>query len=301
MRASLQQLDSFYWVARLGGFHAAARHQNLTQPTISSRIQELEEILGAKLFERGGYRATITPFGRSILAQAEQMLQLADQIEHAARRAYPLRGLLRLGTNEATMMSGLIELLSVFKVNFPDRKVHLTIDVGATLARKLVQRELDMTLLMEPVAAPHIVDQAIGRCELLWVAAAGQALPKREMTPADVAALAIVVTPPPSALYSTMAAWFRAADCAFDPPSTCNSVGMMTQMVAAGYAVALLPKTIAQPGIDGGLLRAMAVKPKIAPRTYYIAYPDDEPGLADGTIARLAQEVLTRSGLLLPL
>ncbi|WP_328806036.1 LysR family transcriptional regulator [Paraburkholderia solitsugae] len=39
-------------MARLGGFHAAARHQHLTQPTISARIQEFEEHLGVQLFRR---------------------------------------------------------------------------------------------------------------------------------------------------------------------------------------------------------------------------------------------------------
>lgn len=301
MRASLQQLESFYWIARLGGFHAAARHQHLTQPTISSRIQELEDILGAKLFERGGYRAQITPFGRTILAQAEKMLQLADQIEHAARQAHPLHGLLRLGTNESTATTGLIALLSALKTAFPELKVQLTIDVGATLSRKLIARELDMTLLIDPLPAPHVIDEAIGRCALQWVASPGQGLSKRELTPADLASLPIVVTPPPSSLHSAMAEWFRAGQCAFDDVSTCNSIGTMVQMVAAGYAVALLPQTIVQPGIDSGALRALAVKPKIAPRAYYVSYLRDEQGLADGAIVRIAREVLTRSGLLLPL
>jgi DNA-binding transcriptional LysR family regulator len=46
MRISLQQIETFYWVARLGGFHAAARHQHLTQPTISARIQDSKSISG---------------------------------------------------------------------------------------------------------------------------------------------------------------------------------------------------------------------------------------------------------------
>jgi len=46
MRYSFDQLESFYWVAHLGGFRAAARQQHLSQPTVSARIHELERILG---------------------------------------------------------------------------------------------------------------------------------------------------------------------------------------------------------------------------------------------------------------
>jgi hypothetical protein len=40
MGHSLQQIETFYWTARRGGFHAAA-HRHLTYPTIYARIQEL--------------------------------------------------------------------------------------------------------------------------------------------------------------------------------------------------------------------------------------------------------------------
>ena len=301
MRATLQQIESFYWVARLGGFHAAARHQHLTQPTISARVHELEEILGCKLFERSAYRAEITPLGRDVLTQAEKMLRMADELEKTAKQGNPMRGLLRLGTNESTAMAGLIELLGELKIHFPDLRVELTVDVGTTLSRKLNARELDLTLLTDPVSAPHVVDEAIGRAELAWVASARMPLSKRELTPADIALLPIVTMPPPSSLHGVVAAWFRGANCPFENFSTCNSLSLMVQLVAAGHAVALLPRAIVKDGIEGGILRVIAAKPLIAPRTYYVSYLREEKGLEDGAIVRMAREVLMQTGLLLPL
>src|ERR1700750_2878666 len=97
MRISLQQIETFYWAARLGGFHAAARHQHLTQPTVSARIQELESQLGVQLVERDRGRRGLTIVGRDALAQAERMLKLADEFGQLAERRDPMRGLLRLG------------------------------------------------------------------------------------------------------------------------------------------------------------------------------------------------------------
>ena len=54
MRLTLAQIETFYWIARLGSFHAAARRLSLTQPSISGRIRELELDLGCALFDRTG-------------------------------------------------------------------------------------------------------------------------------------------------------------------------------------------------------------------------------------------------------
>ena len=51
-RFSLPQLEAFLWVARLGSFRAAGERLNVTQPTISLRIRDLETALGTRLLER---------------------------------------------------------------------------------------------------------------------------------------------------------------------------------------------------------------------------------------------------------
>jgi DNA-binding transcriptional LysR family regulator len=73
-RSSLAQLEAFYWVARLGGFRAAAEQLHRTQPTISLRIQELESALGVALFDRSGSRIQLTGAGREMMPYVEQIL-----------------------------------------------------------------------------------------------------------------------------------------------------------------------------------------------------------------------------------
>ena len=91
MRATLNQLEAFYWIARLGGFHAAATRLNLTQPTVSLRIRGLEEALGVRLFERAGRQAGLTTEGRHLLPQAERMIGLAEELQMKTALSDPLR------------------------------------------------------------------------------------------------------------------------------------------------------------------------------------------------------------------
>lgn len=301
MRPSFQQLEAFYWVTRLGGFHAAARQLHLTQPTISMRIRELEDALDLKLFKRTRQRAEITPAGREVFLQAEKMLRLADELAGIASRSDSLRGLLRLGANESTAITGLTELLSRLKATYPRLKVELTIDVGAVLSRKLNARELDMAILSDPISAPHVLDEAIGMVKLGWVGSLRLALPKRELTPVEAGSLPIVVTPDPSTLHSVVKEWFRSEGVDFDNYSTCNSMALMTKLVIAGHAIAVLPLSAVQAEIKLGTVHALPTKPSIGTRTYYLSYLRDQRGLEDGAIVRMAREVLMQSGLLMPL
>src|SRR5579864_6427334 len=155
MRVSIQQIETFYWTARLGGFHAAARHQHLTQPTISARIHELETQLGAQLFERGRGRSGLTLVGQDALAQAEKILKLADEFGRVAEQRDPMRGLLRLGANESTALAGLASLLTQLKAAYPALRIEITVDLGVALSRKLVARELDIAILNESCRPAH--------------------------------------------------------------------------------------------------------------------------------------------------
>ena len=299
MRPSLHQLDAFYWVARLGGFHAAARHLHLTQPTISARIQELEDVLGIKLFERARQRAEITAAGRDVFAHAEKMLRLADELTSIADRRNAFRGLLRLGANESTAITGLTELLRRLKASYPALKIELTVDIGTALSRKLNARELDVAILSDPVSAPHVVDDAIGMVELGWVGSPRLELPQRELTPADAASLPIVAMSEPSTLNSVMADWLRSGNVEVENVSTCNSMALMIRLAAAGHAIAFLPLSTVRMEITNGSVCVLPAKPAIGARMYYMSYLRDQRALKGGALTRLAREVLVASGLLM--
>jgi DNA-binding transcriptional LysR family regulator len=55
---------------RDGSFSRAARTFNIAQPTISARIQGLEQVVGGPLFRRGGRSIVLTELGESFLLRA---------------------------------------------------------------------------------------------------------------------------------------------------------------------------------------------------------------------------------------
>lgn len=73
MKFSLDQILTFVAVVDHGGFAPAGRAQNRAQTAVSYAIQRLESQLGDQLFDRSGYRPTLTPAGLALLPYARRI------------------------------------------------------------------------------------------------------------------------------------------------------------------------------------------------------------------------------------
>lgn len=272
MRASLAQLEAFYWIARLGSFHAAARHLHVTQPTVSARIAELERLLGARLFHRDRQRAELTARGRGMVNPVDRMLKLSDDIAQHSASSRTLRGLLRLGAVESVALLALPNLLPRFIANYPELKVELTLDVGSGLSRKLNAGELDVAILTDPQVNDTISVEPVGHIELDWMASSRLKLPQREIRPRDLQSLPIFTMPSPSTIFQSMDHWFSQADVEPGHVSICNSLALMARLIVEGQGVAVLPTALMRAEIESGQVQVLQCKMTVRPGTMAIAY-----------------------------
>ena len=85
-------------VYRLRHFAKAAEHCGVTQPTLSSMIQKLEDELGLRIFDRSSQPVSPTPAGRLVVEQAWRVLVRANKIKDIVAEAKrSTRGQFRLG------------------------------------------------------------------------------------------------------------------------------------------------------------------------------------------------------------
>ena len=299
MRASLAQLEAFYWIARLGSFHAAARHLHITQPTVSARIAELEKLLGARLFLRDRQRAELTARGRSMLEPVDRMLRLSDDIAQHGSGNRPMRGLLRLGAVESVALLALTRLMPRLVADYPDLKVALTLDVGSELSRKLNAGELDVAILTDPQVNDSITVEPMGRIVLDWMASSQLKLPKREIRPRDLRTLPLYTMPNPSTIYLSMARWFSTADVEPEHVNSCNSLALLARLIVEGQGVAVLPTELMRAHIESGAVRVLNTRPEVADGTMAVAYSG--PVHRYRVLIRMIIKALNESGLMSPL
>jgi len=149
---TFEQIRTFLWVARLGGFRKAAERLHLSQPAISTRISNLEAELRVPLFERGPGQLVLTKQGTLLLTYAEQMLFVEEEIRQRVANSSETEGLLRVGASETIAQAWLPLFLKAFSEHYPRVNVDLTVDISLNLRTALLERSIDLVFLMGPIS-----------------------------------------------------------------------------------------------------------------------------------------------------
>jgi DNA-binding transcriptional LysR family regulator len=156
MRLTLRQLLIFTAVADTGSTTAAGLRLALSQSATSGALNELENLLGAQLFDRVGKRLLLNDNGRSLLPQARALLDGAQDIERqfglgttaAGRDVMPTR--LRIGASTTIGNYLLPPLVAGYLRAWPATGVDVQIGNTRDVAASVTRLEVDMGLIEGP-------------------------------------------------------------------------------------------------------------------------------------------------------
>lgn len=116
----LRQMRYLVAVAEELNFTRAATRCNVSQPPLSRAIQDLEQEIGARLFDRNKHQVALTPVGASLAADARKALAILDEgIERAHRTATGMDGTMAVGFGGSTVYSLLPSLIRRFREAVP--------------------------------------------------------------------------------------------------------------------------------------------------------------------------------------
>lgn len=148
-------LRSFHAVAHYGGFSAAARALNISQPTLSTQVKALETRYDVELFSRIGRRINLTPAGTELYQTTLRWTQNESEAEDLLNSFKGLHsGSLRIaavGPFHAT------DMIVAFKLRYP--KIDISIQFGNSRQsfERLLAYEADVGLIAEVNADPRVV------------------------------------------------------------------------------------------------------------------------------------------------
>lgn len=135
MRFDLTDLRLFCDVSDAGSMTAGAERSALALAAASTRIRNMEAVLGAALFTRSRQGVTPTPAGRAFLKHARTILgQAARMREDLSAFAGGLSGEVRLLANTNALTEFLPEALSSFLAAHP----HVSVDLEERLSDEIV-------------------------------------------------------------------------------------------------------------------------------------------------------------------
>ncbi len=248
----LNQLRYFCAVARTGSFTKAAEQEGIAQPSLSQQIRKLEDEVGSPLFERLGRHNRLTPFGETLLPEAEAILrQVAEAEFRLTALKEGVQGKLRVGVIPTILPYWLAPRLGGFLERFPDVDLHLTEATTARLIEALQAGDLDTAVVSLPIQSPEIVCSELFREGLCLVVGQGHPL-------AGAAAVRL------KELVSERMLLLREGHCLRDDVLTActraraefvsvfetDQIASIFPLVASGFGVSLIP-AMAAPHAEG--------------------------------------------------
>ncbi len=145
----IRHFKTFKSIIEEGNFSNAAMKLGYTQSTVTSQIQQLEQELSIKLFEKIGRNMVLTPFGKELIPYANELLNTVKKIKSIGKYGENITGELKIAVAESLMSYKLHTVLSLFKEKAPNVKLSIISLNCYAIKNILSNGEVDLGLMYD--------------------------------------------------------------------------------------------------------------------------------------------------------
>lgn len=240
---TLQQMRYLVSVADTLHFRRAAEAVNVTQPTLSAQLKEMELRLGAQLVERSRSRVMLTPVGREIVDRARRVLRDVQEIRDLARISQrPLGDTIKLGVVQSLGPYLLPVIVPDLHESHPDLRFYVREALADTLLDQLESGALDLLFFPLPLDRGDLVTEPVFHEPLRVVVSQEHPLAQKDtINPADLCGETLLTLEPGHRLYDQVRHLSEMYQAELSHDFEGTSLDTLRQMVAMGMGITLLP------------------------------------------------------------
>ena len=259
---NLHHLRYFLAVSRTGGFTPAAREMNVTQPTVSSGISELERSLGVQLFNRDSRHMELTMEGRLLMNYALQVEDLLDEVGEKLERRELLPGEgFRFGAIDAAVIYLLPEILKRYMRENPGVKLSAQVAPSRYLIEDLLMNRSEFAIVSLPYNHPKIDTVILYRDRMpLVVGSDHQFANRTAITLAEVVKEPLLLFHADSVSRKIVDEKLSEAGLAPGAVMEMRSPEAMRKLVEAGVGISFLPEVVVSESVTCGDLCIVEVE-----------------------------------------
>ncbi|MES2157286.1 MAG: LysR family transcriptional regulator [Pseudomonadota bacterium] len=263
-------IRTFLAVVHGNSISGGARLLNISQPSVSNAIAQLEQALDVSLFERSRSGIVLTPEGEALLRRAESIDSLLRDAEAEVKLASAgVAGPLRVGGTPGALVSLLPDAVRRLEEQIGQFALHVVERPDHDLAAMLHRGEIELAFVTTGIEEPPegIEEQTFSRDPFaLIVGRQNDHLPAR-VSLRDMKAMRWVLPEARGAFRRQIDALFMAADVpAPQDIIRCDSLLTTKALVRGSRRVTILPMQVASAELSIGVLRAIAIEEAQFPR-----------------------------------
>lgn len=239
----LRVLRYFLAVVREENILRASEVLHITQPSLSRQLAQLEDELGAKLFERGNRKITLTEAGVLLRRRAEELISLADKTEREFLEfngGDNLTSTISIGGGELSSVSELAKMMRLFNERYPNVNFNFYSGNADSIKDRIDKGLLDFGLLLEPVDIDKYdyLRMPVREQWIVVVPPDSELVEKQAVTPQDLADKPLIL-PSRTKVIGELANWFGYFFDFKNVISTNNLINNAALMVEQGLGYAL--------------------------------------------------------------
>ena len=274
---TLRQLRYFEALTRHAHFGRAAEACAVSQPALSLQIRDLEESLGADLFERSPRQVRLTPFGEKFAPRVHEILRAVDELGDLARASRSwLSGRLRIGVIPTVAPYLLPQIVGRLTRLHPGLDIHVRETLTAKLLRELTEGRLDAAIVALPVSEVSFTEAPIFTEEFLLVRPseeAGKPVPNIEM----LKEMRLLLLEEGHCFRDQALAFCNMASSLPREVLEGSSLSTLVQMVGAGIGVTLIPEMAVPVETRSAAVSVVAFPPPQPSRTIGMVWRKTNP------------------------
>lgn len=137
----LKTIKTFKTIINENGFVNASYKLGCTQSTVTFHIQQLEQELGMKLFEKIGRKMVLTQDAKDIMPLLDDILLSLEQIKNYKKDSNEITGKLRIAMPETLLIYKMQEVLKEFKLKAPNVELSIQGMNCYEVRQQLLKRE----------------------------------------------------------------------------------------------------------------------------------------------------------------
>ena len=293
----LDQLHTFLEIVRLKSFSKAAQTCFRTQPAISAQIRQLEQELGAPLFERLGTKIALTSAGKVFAGYAQQILELRRRAQNEILELERVpRGELVIAANEATCIYVLPGVFSQYQALFPNVQLHVDRAYGSKVVQAVHENLADFGITQLPVDEKRLEVVKIHTDEIRAIMRPDHPLAGRQVVLAGDLAGFPLLMPKTGTTRKRLNHWLESVEDRLKIAMELDSTEMIKRFVMAGLGISFLAASHCREEVEAGRIVALALGPEAMIRRLGLIYRKDK--VLSKAALGLIDVVVAQSGLI---
>ncbi|WP_236896791.1 LysR family transcriptional regulator [Clostridium beijerinckii] len=270
----IRHFKTFKSIIEEGNFSNAAMKLGYTQSTVTSQIQQLEQELSIKLFEKIGRNMVLTPLGKELIPYADELLNTVKKIESIGKYGDNITGELKIAVAESLMSYKLQNVLAMFKEKAPNVRLSMVALNCYDIKNMLASGEIDLGLMYNVGSK----NESLNAVKLSDFDVALVCSPQFEQekldfsTPNQKINTSLIINEVESIYRKILESYFFDKNIFLDNTIELGSIEAIKKCVASNLGISFLPRFTIEDELENGKLKELKAGDLNAKITAIYAY-----------------------------